>query len=315
MDGRRVTRRGTAPAARGSRRRVPSARLTAATALIAAVGVACRGGASTAAAPRPAPAMTGGSYPGAIAAGADGNLWFTEPAATASGGSPRRARSPSSRRPHRRQPARPSITAGPDGNLWFTERRRAAGIGRITPEGVVTEFSAGHQRRRASPAASPRARTATCGSPSTAANRIGRITPPGVVTEFSAGLTRRAARPASPPAPTATSGSPSAARQPHRAHHPGRRGHRVPGRHERHAPSASPPAPTATSGSRRRRDRIGRITPPGVDDRVPRRHQRAAAPPTASPPARTATSGSPPASPTAARPAGSASGASPPPGS
>ena len=33
------------------------------------------------------------------------------------------------------------ITAGPDGNLWFTES--AGRIGRITPSGVVTEFSAG----------------------------------------------------------------------------------------------------------------------------------------------------------------------------
>src|SRR5262245_18799499 len=34
------------------------------------------------------------------------------------------------------------ITRGPDGNLWFTEAD-ANRIGRITPAGVVTEFSAG----------------------------------------------------------------------------------------------------------------------------------------------------------------------------
>src|SRR5262245_66477187 len=34
------------------------------------------------------------------------------------------------------------ITRGPDGNLWFTESL-AGRIGRITPAGVVTEFSAG----------------------------------------------------------------------------------------------------------------------------------------------------------------------------
>src|SRR5882757_2016183 len=33
------------------------------------------------------------------------------------------------------------ITAGPDGNLWFAEQ--AGRIGRITPAGVVTEFSNG----------------------------------------------------------------------------------------------------------------------------------------------------------------------------
>lgn len=34
------------------------------------------------------------------------------------------------------------ITAGPDGNLWFTEQVPGK-IGRITPHGVVTEFSQG----------------------------------------------------------------------------------------------------------------------------------------------------------------------------
>src|SRR5262252_6287005 len=34
------------------------------------------------------------------------------------------------------------ITRGPDGNLWFTETSTDR-IGRITPAGVVTEFSAG----------------------------------------------------------------------------------------------------------------------------------------------------------------------------
>src|SRR5262249_20513604 len=34
------------------------------------------------------------------------------------------------------------ITRGPDGNLWFTEAD-ANRIGRITPTGVVTQFSAG----------------------------------------------------------------------------------------------------------------------------------------------------------------------------
>src|SRR5262249_21358194 len=32
-----------------------------------------------------------------------------------------------------------SITAGPDGNVWFTEGS-AANLGRITPDGVITEF-------------------------------------------------------------------------------------------------------------------------------------------------------------------------------
>src|SRR5260370_39590475 len=79
--------------------------------------------------------------PFGIAAGSDGNLWFTEqtynnigritPAGTLTefavpltnftGGSFE------------------SIAAGPDGNLWFAENA-VSKIGRITPGGVVTEF-------------------------------------------------------------------------------------------------------------------------------------------------------------------------------
>jgi hypothetical protein len=69
------------------------------------------------------------------------------------------------------------ITAGPDGNLWFTESS-TGNVGRITPNGVVTEF------------------TAHSGEGITAgpdgnlwftdpAGKIGRITTSGVVTEFS----------------------------------------------------------------------------------------------------------------------------------
>jgi hypothetical protein len=36
-----------------------------------------------------------------------------------------------------------SIVAGPDGAVWFTDRRY--GVGRITPQGAVTQFPAPHQ--------------------------------------------------------------------------------------------------------------------------------------------------------------------------
>src|SRR5262249_56379731 len=42
------------------------------------------------------------------------------------------------------------ITRGPDGNLWFTEAT-ADRIGRITPAGVVTQFSAGSTPRSRPP--------------------------------------------------------------------------------------------------------------------------------------------------------------------
>src|SRR6476620_7792943 len=70
------------------------------------------------------------------------------------------------------------IACGPDGNVWFTEQAGDA-IGRITPEGEVTEFSL--------PAdAAPKA---IAGGPDgnvwfTESGQIGRITPGGQITEF-----------------------------------------------------------------------------------------------------------------------------------
>ena len=133
--------------------------------------------------------MSGGSYPGAIAAGADGNLWFTEHIGNRIGRiTPRGAVT--------EFPVGPAtgvgpgdIAAGPDGNLWFTGPASDGEPDRAHhPDRRRHRFSAGISARP-SPPGSPPARTATSGSPSTATNRIGRITPAGVVTEFSAGIT------------------------------------------------------------------------------------------------------------------------------
>ena len=77
------------------------------------------------------------------------------------------------------------ITRGPDGNLWFTETL-ADRIGRITPAGVVTQFSLpfGSQPAEITAGADGNLWFAEFGS-----SRIGRITPAGVITEFSAGIT------------------------------------------------------------------------------------------------------------------------------
>ena len=181
-------------------------------------------------------------------------------------------------------------------------------IGRITPSGVVTEFSAGISAK-SGPSRSPRAPTATSGSPSTAANRIGRITPAGRRHRVLAGITGGG--------PDGDHGRARrqplvhrARREPHRAHHPGRRVTEFPSaisRRERPLPG-SPPAPTATCGSpsSRRPDRAdharGRASPSSAPASAP------AAPLPASPPAPTATSGSPRAWPA------TASAGSPPPG-
>jgi virginiamycin B lyase len=72
------------------------------------------------------------------------------------------------------------ITRGPDGNLWFAELHA---IGRITPAGVVTEYSQGlsSDSEPVEIAAGPDGNLwFTEGS----SDRIGRITPAGVITEF-----------------------------------------------------------------------------------------------------------------------------------
>ena len=86
------------------------------------------------------PTPTASSSPRGIAAGPDGNLWFTETTATSNqigrittAGVVTEFSIPTAFS----YPV--GITAGPDGNLWFTEQY-ANQIGRITTAGVVTEF-------------------------------------------------------------------------------------------------------------------------------------------------------------------------------
>ncbi len=84
-----------------------------------------------------------GLFADGIANGPDGNLWVTDfdgPAiirVTTAGAvtefTPTNSALPPSSRPS-------DITAGPDGNIWFTDQRS---IGRVTPEGAITEFSNG----------------------------------------------------------------------------------------------------------------------------------------------------------------------------
>ena len=76
--------------------------------------------------------------PNSIAAGPDGNVWFTENDANEIG-----RITPGGKITE--FPVFPAgsgildIAAGPDGNLWFTEGQSQK-IGRITPSGVITEF-------------------------------------------------------------------------------------------------------------------------------------------------------------------------------
>lgn len=76
------------------------------------------------------------------------------------------------------------IVTGPDGNIWFTFRNRAS-IGRLTPEGVITEFPLPNPLSSAEEiVAGPDGNVWFTEEASRGEYRIGRITPGGVVTEF-----------------------------------------------------------------------------------------------------------------------------------
>ncbi len=84
------------------------------------------------------------------------------------------------------------ITAGPDGNVWFTEEGFVTRIGRITPTGVITEFTGMTGASLEHIAAGPDGNlwfTEQIG------DKIGRITPLGILTEFSVGGTSGGAGP------------------------------------------------------------------------------------------------------------------------
>jgi uncharacterized delta-60 repeat protein len=73
------------------------------------------------------------------------------------------------------------MVAGPDGNLWFTELGK--GIGRITPQGQLTEFTTGIPAN-AQPYGITAGPDGNLWFTEFALNRVARITPAGQVTEF-----------------------------------------------------------------------------------------------------------------------------------
>jgi streptogramin lyase len=110
--------------------------------------------------------------PEGITAGPDGNVWFTEHKVSRIGRLTRFAVISEFPIPAGSQPW--FITSGPDGNLWFTEAPN--GIGRITPGGSITEFSAGITSR-SSPYGIASGADGAVWFTEFAADRIGRITP------------------------------------------------------------------------------------------------------------------------------------------
>jgi streptogramin lyase len=121
-----------------------------------------------------------------VAAGPDGNVWFTEDSHNAVARvTPDGVVTEFSAGLTKGCPK--GIALGPDGNLWVTESSGGGAIARITPDGVVTEFTTGLS------VGEPWDITAgpdgnlwfVVRNPAV----IGRITPDGVITEFTTGLT------------------------------------------------------------------------------------------------------------------------------
>ena len=125
--------------------------------------------------------------PQGIAAGPDGNAWFTLYAKGAVG----RIAPDGTVTEHAAgitQGQTEAITQGPDGNMWFVESGGTGAIGRITPSGSVTEFTIG-----LTPFGQPK--DIAAGSDGALwftekGDRIGRIDPAtGFINEYAVGLT------------------------------------------------------------------------------------------------------------------------------
>ena len=128
------------------------------------------------------PLPNGGAEPGSIAAGPDGNLWFTEfrgnrigRITTAGVVSEFTIPTPDS--------APLDIAAGPDGALWFTEDL-ACKVGRITIAGAITEFPTGAFAISDCTTGIALGPDGNMWFTEWDAGQIGRITPAGVITLF-----------------------------------------------------------------------------------------------------------------------------------
>lgn len=145
---------------------------------------------------------------GGIAAGPEGNLWFTQNAGVSSGhrvaigritptGKVTKFRAGLSAKTEPLE-----IVAGADGNLWFTydagfAASSGGGIGRITPRGAITLFPEPPDQH-GSPfeivaGADGNLWFSHAAILTPSGQAIGRITPAGVISEFSTGLRESAA--------------------------------------------------------------------------------------------------------------------------
>jgi streptogramin lyase len=130
--------------------------------------------------------ITSGSQPWEIAAGPDGNLWFSERNGPGNAGQVARI-NPTSHEVKEfsagitGNTAPNGVTAGPDGNVWFTEEVGDR-IARITPAGTITEFPI--PTTDSEPVAIVTGSDGNLWFAEQNATKIGRITPAGAITEF-----------------------------------------------------------------------------------------------------------------------------------
>jgi streptogramin lyase len=134
--------------------------------------------------------LNAGSIPSfGIAAGSDGNVWFTDRGGTAAIGRVTPAGAITEFSAGLNAGSAPQgITAGPDGNLWFTDDGSTPATGRITPAGAITEFSAGLSASSYPTSIAPGSDGNVWFGNGGSSPSVGRITPTGVITEFTAGL-------------------------------------------------------------------------------------------------------------------------------
>ncbi len=129
--------------------------------------------------------LTAKSKPGGIAAGPDGNLWFTE---TAGKGAIGRI-TPTCTITEFTSGLTPNsklgeITAGPGSSMWFTEQANPAAIGRIDMSGAITEYRSGVTAASQPYGIAAADDGSVYFTERAAPGQIGRITPAGAVTEY-----------------------------------------------------------------------------------------------------------------------------------
>jgi streptogramin lyase len=133
--------------------------------------------------------LNSGSAPSRIAAGSDGDLWFTDDGTTKAIG----RITPSGTITEFSSGLNPGsspvgITQGPEGNIWFADDGSIPAIGRITPSGAIIEFSAGLKTGSAPLEITDGPDGNLWFTDQGATKAIGRVTPSGTITEFSSGL-------------------------------------------------------------------------------------------------------------------------------